>query len=211
MNSHKHNLLPSAPLFFQIMNSFFLDHWELLFAYVLRYYASLWSTQRHDCYYETRENVSASNRYSISGNKTADRVHTCFVQQIALENLSVCTRVVPYLPVECGETCAFQSRDWELVRGRALPREVSRVRKSWGGFTTWPMFLFLPSLLLLVPYARTCVCTYIGWFYVKKHVESIKQNMFIPKTELINLLSIPELGLLRTRHDRMIDKRLFYM
>lgn len=31
-------------------------------------------TRRHDCYYETRENVSGSNRYSISGNKTADRV-----------------------------------------------------------------------------------------------------------------------------------------
>lgn len=76
-------------------------------------------TRRHDCYYETRENVSGSNRYSISGNKTADRVRVPRQQQISVENLSVCTRVLPYLPVECGETCAFQSRDWERARGRS--------------------------------------------------------------------------------------------
>lgn len=32
----------------------------------------------------------------------------------------------------------------ENVRGAELypPRQVSRVRKSWGGFTTWPMFVY---------------------------------------------------------------------
>lgn len=103
------------------------------------------------------------NRYSISGNKTADRLHIyqCHVQQIALENLSVCTRVAPYLPVECGETCAFQSRDWERVRGRALPRGSFTGQKIMG----WLYHLADVPLLSSPPprfsssFVRFYVCT----------------------------------------------------
>lgn len=120
-------------------------------------------TRRHDCYYETRENVSGSNRYSISGNKTADRVRVPRQQQISVENLSVCTRVLPYLPVECGETCAFQSRDWERARGRALSPEASFTGQKIMGwlYHLADVRIFLPlhlqSPLVLAQHVRVYV------------------------------------------------------
>lgn len=47
---------------------------------------------RYDRYCETRENVSGSNRYSISGNKTADRIGGV-AATVTGENLSVYTCV----------------------------------------------------------------------------------------------------------------------
>lgn len=128
-------------------------------------------TRRHDCYYETRENVSGSNRYSISGNKTADRVRVPRQQQISVENLSVCTRVLPYLPVECGETCAFQSRDWERARGRSsippppLPRGKFHGSENHGVALPPGRCSYIPpSPSPVTPSARTtraCIREYI--------------------------------------------------